>query len=152
LKFTALFPQGGLLKTDTMPTKNVTSIHLSAESRANFNMNRITFDDGTSGLEREPSPNVSNFKEGQQCEYRITHPGNNGKPDWIQFVSVSGEEKFSFDGLKDFLIVSQNAMTNAVKFIVSQGSTIGEKDLFELQERMAAQMIGTARKLCKQHC
>lgn len=130
--------------------KKIFLIELGVEEKSGHVLNRITFQDGTSAMEKMVG-NGSGFTKGEIAVFEITSPGKSGKPDWILFkhkelsdkeqavVQKFEDQKKGFTTVKrnpdtpgiipvkEFMIMSQNALTNAVSYCNASGVTDFEK-------------------------
>lgn len=135
--------------------KTVSKITLSVEQKNMFTLNLIEFTDGYKGLERNDGAG-SSFKEGQQATVSIVSPGKGMKTDWIARVFSTDEvppletiSTLPSTSFREFLIVQQCALTNAVSYANAQSyngktHTIGE--VLRISEQLAEGTIASAIK------
>jgi len=132
-----------------MPTGNVKNITLNADQRAQYNLNRIDFEGNYFAMEKSVNGG-SEFKVGKTCDYTVTHPGKEGKLDWIRYnESLTTPMVQTFLDKRDILIISQNAMTNAVNF--AQGRNMTDGDVVAKAMLFAEATIINAQKLASKY-
>ncbi len=64
--------------------KTVREIIYGVEIKGNNHLNKIVFADDYYAMEVTADPTRSNFSISKTSEFVVTHPGFNGKPDWIE--------------------------------------------------------------------
>lgn len=64
--------------------KTVQEIIYGVEVKGKNYLNKVVFTDTYSAMEVTNDPSRSNFSVATEVEFVITHPGFNGKPDWIE--------------------------------------------------------------------